>query len=274
VKAHLLILAALVGLAAPAGAGCLDCHTQAKGFAPFAHRATKGEAGCVSCHGDGKAHEEAGGDKTLIKRPQGRLGAETCLTCHEKGATSHRTGAHAPSDTVSCTTCHSIHGADLKSAHLLAKPQLTLCGSCHAGPVASHLSKPFSHRLGRGGMECASCHDPHGAPGRRMLKETRAAELPCLSCHTDKRGPFVFEHVQGVTGDCLTCHENHGSSNPKHLIRAKVSQLCLECHSTLSPGALGSQPPSFHDMYSPRYQNCVNCHTAIHGSNRSPRLLK
>lgn len=273
-RAHLLLLAALVGVAAPAGAACLDCHAQAKGFAPFAHRATKGEAGCVSCHGDGKAHEESGGDKTMIKAPRGRLGAETCLTCHDKGATSHRTSTHAASDTVSCTTCHSIHASDPKAAPLLVKPQLALCGTCHAGPVSSHQGKPFAHKLGRGGMECASCHDPHGSPGRRVLKETRAGEQICLSCHTDKKGPYVYEHVRGITGDCLTCHEAHGSSNPKKLTRARVAQVCQECHSALGTGTIGSQPPAIHDMLSPRYQNCVNCHTAIHGSNRSPRLLK
>jgi DmsE family decaheme c-type cytochrome len=103
---------------------------------------------------------------------------------------------------------------------------------------------------------------------------TRTGELPCFGCHAEKRGPFVFEHVTGVAGDCLSCHEPHGSSNPKELVRARVDRLCLECHSTLSAETLGSQPPSFHNLSLPRYQNCTTCHVAVHGSNLSPALLK
>jgi nitrate reductase cytochrome c-type subunit len=51
-------------------------------------------------------------------------------------------------------------------------------------------------------------------------------------------------------------------------------QVCIECHSPITGGTLGSQPPSFHNLTSPRYQNCTTCHVAIHGSNRDPQLLK
>jgi hypothetical protein len=36
----------------------------------------------------------------------------------------------------------------------------------------------------------------------------------------------------------------------------------------------GSQPPSFHNISNPRFQNCTTCHVTVHGSNRSPQLLK
>lgn len=84
----------------------------------------------------------------------------------------------------------------------------------------------------------------------------------------------MFEHVTGVAGDCTSCHRPHGSSYPHQLIRATVAQQCLECHSTLSSGTLGSQPPAVHNLQVARWQNCTVCHTAVHGSNRSPRLLK
>lgn len=72
----------------------------------------------------------------------------------------------------------------------------------------------------------------------------------------------------------MSCHLPHGSVNPKQLTRANVYQLCLECHSPIAGGTLGSQPPSFHNLTSARYQNCTTCHVAIHGSNRDPQLLK
>ena len=119
-----------------------------------------------------------------------------------------------------------------------------------------------------------SCHNPHGGSGEYSLVVNRAGEGPCVTCHAEKRGPFVFPHVSDVTGDCLTCHEPHGSSNPMALRRSRVDQLCLECHSQIEATTLGSQPPAFHDLRSPRYRECTVCHVAIHGSNLSPALTK
>jgi DmsE family decaheme c-type cytochrome len=265
---------------------CGDCHAdEMKAFRtnPHGHgKAAKGEAipnaVCESCHGSGKAHMEAGGDKTLIFLPKGVLGSNrSCLSCHDltTDRISRHAGMHANSAAVNCLTCHSVHAADARAGHLLAKPELALCSSCHATQSASFRNKPFAHRIGRGGMECSSCHEPHGRPGAGSLRTTASGDLPCLGCHFEKRGPFVFQHAarQG-RGDCLACHEVHGSSNPKMLIRARVFQLCIECHSPLTTNTLGSQPPSFHNLNLPRYQNCTTCHVAIHGSNRDPQLLR
>jgi len=123
-------------------------------------------------------------------------------------------------------------------------------------------------------MSCVSCHDPHGRPANHAVRQTRAGEPGCVSCHSEKRGPFVYPHVTGVAGSCTSCHRPHGSPYPHQLTRATVANQCLECHSTLSTGTLGSQPPSFHNISLPRYQNCTTCHTAVHGSQRDPQLLK
>jgi DmsE family decaheme c-type cytochrome len=159
-------------------------------------------------------------------------------------------------------------------AHLLAKPELVLCATCHSTQAASFRNKPYAHRIGRAGVECSSCHEPHGRPGRDSLRLTRAGEMPCAGCHFEKRGPYVFQHAANSGGDCLNCHEAHGSSNPRMLKRATVAQLCIECHSPIAAGTLGSQPPSFHNLSLPRYQNCTTCHVAVHGSNRDPQLLR
>jgi DmsE family decaheme c-type cytochrome len=259
---------------------CADCHEEAKTFGANPHAlrrgAPAGELVCATCHGDGAKHVESSGDKAFIRVVRGGAGAQLCVTCHTSGSAhaSFTTGVHARGETVNCLTCHSIHAPDRKQPRLLMSSPDTLCASCHETHAASFRAKPFAHRLGRAGMSCVSCHDPHGLTEKSALKLTRAEELPCVSCHAEKRGPFVFPHVTGVAGDCMTCHEPHGSSNPKRLTRANVLQLCLECHSTLTAGLLGSQPPATHDLLSPRYRNCTVCHVAVHGSNRSPRLLK
>jgi DmsE family decaheme c-type cytochrome len=130
-------------------------------------------------------------------------------------------------------------------------------------------------------MACSSCHEPHGRPAKSTrslamagyLRTTHSGEIPCTSCHAEKRGPFVFQHGAISAGDCTSCHEVHGSTNPKMLRRAEVWQLCIECHSPIG-NTLGSQPPAFHNLNTARYRNCTSCHVAIHGSNRDPQLFK
>jgi DmsE family decaheme c-type cytochrome len=261
---------------------CTDCHeAQGKSFMTNAHHrvvAGKPNAACESCHGDGKEHIEGGGDKEKIYKPQGRVGADkTCLACHKNtDRISRHGGMHANSASVNCFSCHSIHMPDAKSEHLLVKQELALCSSCHSAQAASFRNKPYAHRLGRGAMECSSCHQPHGRAGRDSIRQTASGESACASCHTDKRAMYVFPHGASSVGDCASCHEMHGSSNPKQLKRATVAQLCIECHSPIAGTAitLASQPPSFHNLSNPRYQSCTTCHTAVHGSNRSPLLLK
>jgi DmsE family decaheme c-type cytochrome len=264
---------------------CSDCHEQVKPFLGNPH--ARGHVAnsdvpntvCESCHGDGDPHMEAGGDPTLIMVPKGREGADkVCVSCHNTTSErrSHRGGAHANSAAVNCLSCHSIHHAHKNSAELLVKPEIALCSSCHGTQAASFRNRPYAHRIGRGGMGCSSCHEPHSRPGKENLRLTAAGETPCLGCHSEVRGPHVFEHGALTTGEaeCQSCHEPHGSSNPKQLRRATVTQLCLECHSPLTHETLGSQPPSFHNISNVRYQNCTTCHVAVHGSNRSPALLK
>jgi DmsE family decaheme c-type cytochrome len=264
---------------------CANCHDQTKTFAGNPHAraflrqtpAAHPDAACTSCHGDGQKHAEEGGDKGLIRGLHGAAGAKFCLTCHDKATDHSSFGAgstHANNATVNCLSCHSIHTPDSKSGKLLAKAPGALCQTCHASQSASIRSKPYTHRLDRGGMTCLDCHNPHGRPGGGSLAMTRAGEPPCLTCHSEKRGPFVYEHVNGIAGNCLSCHQPHGSSNPKMLQWAQVSQLCLSCHSRTNSNTMGSQPPSIHDLTLPRYRNCTTCHVAVHGSNLSPRLLK
>jgi len=263
---------------------CSDCHDQAKAFVNNPHARGKTQKGevpnlvCTPCHGDGTLHMDAGGEKEKITKPMGRCGAETCLECHDKTTkcVSMHAGKHANSETVNCLSCHSIHSSELRARSLLAKKELDLCAGCHQTQAASFRNKPYGHRIGRGGMECSTCHQPHGSTnaGCEVAKLTKSGEAICVSCHADKKGPYVFPHGAVSIGGCLSCHEAHGSNNPKRLKRATVYQLCLECHSPLVGGTFGSQPPSFHNLLTARYQHCTTCHVAIHGSNRSPQLVK
>jgi DmsE family decaheme c-type cytochrome len=197
---------------------CSDCHDQAKTFLTNPHARGAVTKGVVSndvrtaCHGDGAEHIEGGGDKSKISVPHGRTGSdETCMLCHDTANNRMtRRGIHANTENVNCLTCHSIHSPDRRSPHLVTRPQLALCGSCHT-QAASMRNKPYAHSLDRGGMTCSSCHEPHGRPakGERSLamtghlRTTRAGEAPCLSCHTEKRGsdsPPSRAHAAGAAG--------------------------------------------------------------------------
>jgi DmsE family decaheme c-type cytochrome len=122
------------------------------------------------------------------------------------------------------------------------------------------------------------CHNPHGTVRNTALQSHNANEPGCTKCHGDKRGPFIYEHapvaIAQDLGGCATCHEPHGSINPRMLIRADVKSLCLECHTLTRSARMGGPPPAFHDLTQPRYQNCTVCHVKVHGSNVSRELLK
>jgi DmsE family decaheme c-type cytochrome len=230
---------------------------------------------CESCHGPGEDHASNDGDRTKIItfRDQAKKRYnDQCLTCHNK----HRevngfSGSEHAKAGLSCTDCHRVHNP-AATTRLLRQPANMLCFSCHVD-TRTAFSKPFHHRVRENSMRCTDCHQPHSGIDRRQVRTTDFGDSPCFKCHTDKEGPFVFEHAPTVIRECGACHESHGSNNPKMLVRSTVRAVCLECHTT-SQGVLGGSPPAFHDIRSPRYQNCTTCHVKIHGSNNNVDLLR
>lgn len=108
-------------------------------------------------------------------------------------------------------------------------------------------------------MACASCHAAHGrTPG--LLKKNTVNET-CYTCHTEKRGPFVWEHAP-VRESCANCHTPHGS-NQRNLLVSKNPFLCLSCHSYGGHVNL----PRFNRVSSSYGSGCSNCHVSVHGSN-------
>ena len=246
------------------------------------------KTGCEGCHGAGGNHVAAKGGKATIKAfsvmtPGQAL--DTCLTCHSKDISraNIRKSAHTEAD-VACNTCHSVH-KPATPKFLLAKQQTQLCYTCHAD-VRAQFEMPSKHRVNEGAVQCSDCHNPHGAfaetwrtgTGTAMLTNARENEQPCLKCHIDKRGPFVFEHEPVRVEGCATCHQPHGSTNAKLLRRPVVFTVCLECHNgggTFGRQANGVQAQtSSHNLQDPKYQRCVLCHVKIHGSNSDSNFLR
>ena len=269
---------------------CAVCHEDtAKAFAKTPHHVAdgtdkkRGFAGraCESCHGPGAKHAESAAAADI--RNPGKLAAaqidQVCLACHLNQPThAGRLGSSHARDQVACTTCHKIHAAG--SEVLVARKTEAInqqCESCHVA-VAAQFQKPFHHKLPEGAMSCVDCHNPHGSMKQAMTQSFGANEPGCLNCHGDKRGPFTFEHGPVRFEGCSTCHAAHGSANARMLDRPQVRQVCLECHANLpafnGTRTIGVVPPAFHDLLSPRYQNCTVCHQKIHGSYIDRNLLK
>ena len=63
----------------------------------------------------------------------------------------------------------------------------------------------------------------------------------CTKCHTDVRGPFVYEHAPVKAETCLACHSPHGSQNARMLNMPNINVLCNQCHSAVGAGAIHGQ---------------------------------
>jgi DmsE family decaheme c-type cytochrome len=236
---------------------------------------------CEACHGPGQKHAESA-DAKLIQNPAKLTAAaadKICLSCHRNQPTqAGRLQSSHMRDGVPCTTCHQVHADG--GTHLVARTAPAInaqCASCHLS-VSAQFNKPYHHKVPENAMSCVDCHNPHGSL-RPAMQQTFAANEPgCLNCHSDKRGPFAFEHGPVRFEGCQACHEVHGSTNPRMLTRQEVRYVCLECHANLpvgnKTGTIGVVPPAFHDLRSPVYQNCTVCHQKIHGSYVDRNLLK
>ncbi len=259
---------------------CQACHEDVyKHFEATAHYKTliydgwtANRRGCEACHGPGREHVETGGDRSKVISFTGispKAVAEACLKCHEnqEERNNFRRSEHGM-NSVSCIACHSPHQAK-RAEFLLRDATPALCYSCH-GEIKSDFAMPFHHKVPEGSMKCTDCHNQHGGFNPKQMRAATGTDLICFKCHSDKQGPFVFEHAPVKVEGCMICHVPHGTTNARMLRRNEVRFLCLECHSN-TPGIPGERAglptPAFHNIATPRFQNCTTCHVNIHGSN-------
>ena len=254
---------------------CASCHEEVtKGFANNPHTKMALMHGgngvtCENCHGAGSEHVAGGGDVTKIFNPAKAAPKDVdakCLGCHAGAHPDFLRSPHAKAN-VSCISCHDIHGS--KDEALLKAPQPTLCFSCHAD-VKPQFSMPFHHKVNEGAVSCSDCHDPHGTFGANNVRSTVDQNAICTKCHTEKRGPFVYEHAAVKGEGCMSCHTPHGSQNPRLLNMASIDVLCAQCHSMVATNTIHNFTWSQSSDVSP----CVNCHTMVHGSNLDPAFLR
>lgn len=253
---------------------CLTCH-EAQNYkgtlhaAKFNPRTPASSHGCESCHGPGKAHVDGGGDKTKIVNPKTltpQAASATCTTCHDRAKHALWDGSQHDQRNLGCLSCHSVH-TPAGPKQIKARTEMELCGTCHKN--ITNKQQRFNHMPVREEkMSCSSCHNVHGSSNAKLLKVGTTIDESCTSCHTEKRGPYLWEHAP-VADSCATCHDPHGSNNDRMLV-AKQPFLCQRCHVT------SRHPPTVYDGFVLKNsqnankivgRSCVVCHQMVHGSN-------
>jgi DmsE family decaheme c-type cytochrome len=223
---------------------------------------------CENCHGAGSEHVSSGGDITKIFDPAKGSRKEVdakCLSCHSGAHPDFMRSPHARAN-VGCTSCHSIHGS--KEETLLKAPQPTLCFQCHTDTKAA-FNMPFHHQVNEGLIKCTDCHDVHGTFEKSNLRSRNDSNLICTKCHTEMRGPFVYEHTPVKAEGCMGCHSPHGSQNARLLNMPSINNLCNTCHSPVASATIHGQGAGSSEL-----APCTSCHTYIHGSNMNVAFLR
>jgi DmsE family decaheme c-type cytochrome len=253
-------------------ADCAACHEPViSGMHGTAHAGVPAQ--CASCHGDPSAHlksvtetGEPGPVPSFRKKPAREQDA-TCLACHDKGRQANWHGGLHERRQVGCTSCHSVHAFKSAQANLKTARETDTCTTCHT-QIRSKLMRVSHHPVREGLMGCASCHDPHDGTRPKMVSANWVNEK-CLECHTEKRGPFLWEHAP-VRENCMNCHDPHGSNHEKLLV-AKQPYLCQRCHlNTRHPGTLydGRNTLAGTSVSNRAIEHsCRNCHQNVHGGN-------
>ncbi len=190
---------------------------------------------------------------------------------------------------VICQSCHVVHGSPYD--HLLALPvsipgsnRAPLCEGCHtANPsMPGHGPGKDTHPVdvkfkvavlpeswignrkpvtGAGGeITCRTCHQPHSAPGKKLLVEDNSQARLCKRCHLDKKSSGINEENTGTHPvdvgiknikptkrvfvengkiSCNGCHIQHnavdnsaadGSDGPILRQTNLGGKFCAECH--------------------------------------------
>lgn len=267
---------------------CATCHEKAVNtrFKQSSHSLRS--QSCATCHNGVAEHFQAkmdGKDGVPTPTMKTRKAADinkTCLTCHEKGARTNWAGGQHDRRDVSCTSCHSVHDYKSAAAQLKTANDFDTCFTCHK-QMRAQFQRTSHHPLREGKMQCSNCHNPHDSTQPKMISAASINEK-CYQCHTEKRGPFVWEH-EPVRESCVTCHNPHGSNHPR-LTVAMQPYLCQRCHANSGhPGTIydknnavggplvAQAPPAgvtnTQTIVSQRIlsRGCMNCHQTIHGSN-------
>ena len=182
------------------------------------------EIGCIECH---SVHSNV--NEHLVKDDSDNY----CAVCHTSVAAEFKRRSAHPleSGNVRCVDCHMLDGTE---DQLLAVGLDWRCQNCHSdlsGPFLYEHPVVYAHLVEGGG--CTECHQPHGSPNDRLLKQP--GDGVCLQCHGTPPVHRIAHAGIATRFACVDCHSDiHGSFDNKKLLDpalgAKMVFDCSECH--------------------------------------------
>ena len=75
---------------------------------------------------------------------------------------------------------------------------------------------PFHHRVNEGLVQCSDCHNVHGSELSKQVRMSSTQDAVCFKCHTDKQGPFVYEHAPVKVDGCEILPHGSRRAEPAH----------------------------------------------------------
>ncbi len=223
----------------------------------------KGDAKCTGCHDEA---DEPTGAGTMLELNPGVLAigktkhgvkadkrTPTCTDCHGDSE-KHRThkGSDKPPKVDRSFRSHTPTSAEQRDA---------ACMSCHKG--GNRMNWPGSQHA-NGDVSCNACHKVHSK--KDLVRDKYAQAEVCYTCHKDQRVEMRKPSHHPVNEGkvvCSACHNLHGSTGPKLLIKNTLNETCYSCHMEKRGPFLWEHPPAA--------DNCANCHVP-HGSNNTALL--
>jgi DmsE family decaheme c-type cytochrome len=197
----------------------------------------------------------------------GRVGNETCESCHDEVVRAFRSSVHWKADPVeSCEGCHGpgeAHANEADPALILRFGEDTstterngACLECHGRDRKVRHYASGDHGLST--VACVRCHSPHGSTRESLL--VRETPGLCYECHPNARAEFALNERHPVEQggiDCQDCHDPHGRSQ-RSVLGGFKQEMCLRCHTE-------HRGPWVFEHEAVAVEGCGSCHVP-HGS--------
>jgi len=236
----------IVEHASTSNASCALCHDPHKPWP-----ATGSNGICYTCHGNG------GDAEANIEKLMGTTTGSTTKGQQTGIVSFHKIFDATTPNTNDCmSNCHTAHPHDPRADHI-------------PGVV-------YSSGANNEKEMCLKCHDSGTTPaldrGQPKISSAKYANKP----HDYTKTTKMFNDGSKFQGNCIKCHEPHGSSNTYLLRWKNGDSLCTQCHNgatTDGNGAVISNIKTLYDRVGHYYKadstkklRCDECHIP-HGSS-------